>query len=118
MNDCIMRGDIFYANLNHGIGSEQNGYRPVLIIQNDIGNRFSPTVIVAAITGKLHYKARMPTHCILDSLQKLSIPSMVLMEQIITIDKSRLKRYIGRISENDILMVNKALLISIGLDGE
>lgn len=65
MNDCIVRGDIFYANLYHGIGSEQSGYRPVLIIQNNMGNRFSPTVIVAAITGKIHYKARLPTHCIL-----------------------------------------------------
>ena len=116
MTDYIVRGDIFYANLNRGIGSEQSGYRPVLIIQNNIGNRFSPTVIVAAITGKIHYKARLPTHCILDASQELSIPSMVLLEQIVTIDKSRLKRYIGRINHDNILLLNKALSISVGLD--
>lgn len=67
MNDCIMRGDIFCANLNNGIGAEQRGYRPVLIIQNNTGNKFSPTVIVAVITGQIHHKARMPTHCQLSS---------------------------------------------------
>ena len=87
MDNCIMRGDIFYANLNCGVGSEQRGYRPVLIIQNNVGNKFSPTVIVAVITGKIHYKARMPTHHILESTSVLAIPSMVLLEQIITIDK-------------------------------
>ena len=116
MSDCVMRGDIFYANLNHGIGSEQRGYRPVLIIQNNIGNKFSPTVIVAVITGKVHYKARLPTHCLLNSSPGLSVPSMVLLEQIITIDKRRLKRYVGRISEEEITSINKALSISVGLE--
>ena len=94
MNDCIMRGDIFCANLNNGIGAEQRGYRPVLIIQNNTGNKFSPTVIVAVITGQIHHKARMPTHCQLSSHSALSIPSMALLEQITTIDKRRLKKYI------------------------
>lgn len=116
MNDSIVRGDIFFANLNYRIGSEQSGYRPVLIIQNNIGNRFSPTVIVAAITGKIHYKAKMPTHCILDSYQKLYNPSMVLLEQIITIDKRRLKKYIGRINQEELVHINKALSISVGLE--
>ncbi len=116
MNDCIVRGDIFYANLNNRIGAEQSGYRPVLIIQNNIGNRFSPTVIVAAITGKIHYKASLPTHFVLDFSPELSIPSMVLLEQIITIDKKRLKRYVGRISEEEIPLIDKALSISIGLE--
>lgn len=116
MSDCIVRGDIFYANLNRGTGSEQYGYRPVLVIQNNIGNRFSPTIIVAAITGKTHYKARLPTHCIIDSSRNFSVPSMVLLEQIVTIDKSRLKRYVGRISDKDIFEINKALSISLGLD--
>ncbi len=115
MDNCIVRGDIFYANLNHGVGSEQRGYRPVLVIQNNIGNRFSPTVIVAVITGKIHYKARLPTHCLLKGPCSLSVPSIVLLEQIITIDKKRLKRYVGRISEQEISCVNKALIISIGL---
>jgi mRNA interferase MazF len=111
-----MRGDIFYATLNHGIGSEQRGYRPVLIIQNNIGNKFSPTVIVAVITGKVHYKARLPTHCLLNLSPELSMPSMVLLEQIITIDKGRLKKYIGRISEEEITFINKALSVSLGLE--
>ena len=117
MDNCIVRGDIFYANLNHGVGSEQRGYRPVLVIQNNIGNRFSPTVIVAVITGKIHYKARLPTHCLLKGPCSLSVPSIVLLEQIITIDKKRLKRYVGRISEEEIFYVNKALTISVGLKG-
>ena len=117
MNDCIVRGDIFYANLKHGIGSEQSGYRPVLIIQNNMGNQFSPTVIVAVITGNVHYKARLPTHCLLNLSPTLSIPSMVLFEQIITIDKRRLKKYAGRISEEEITSINKALSISLGLEG-
>ncbi|MBC8586696.1 type II toxin-antitoxin system PemK/MazF family toxin [Paratissierella segnis] len=117
MSDCVMRGDIFYASLSHGIGSEQRGYRPVLIIQNNIGNKFSPTVIVAVITGKVNYKARLPTHCLLNLSSALSIPSMVLLEQIITIDKRRLKKYIGRISEKEITFINKALSVSVGLEG-
>ena len=116
MSDCVMRGDIFYANLNHGIGSEQRGYRPVLIIQNNIGNKFSPTVIAAVITGKVHYKARLPTHYLLNNSSALSVPSMVLLEQIITIDKRRLKRYVGRISEEEVASINKALSISLGLE--
>ena len=115
IDNCILRGDIFYANLKPGIGSEQRGYRPVLVIQNNIGNRFSPTVIVAVITGKSHYKARLPPHCLLKDSTELSEPSMILQEQIITIDKKRLKRYVGRISEEEIFYVNKALSISIGL---
>ncbi len=117
MNDCIMRGDIFCAKLNNGIGAEQRGYRPVLIIQNNTGNKFSPTVIVAVITGQIHNKARLPTHCLLNSYSKLSVPSMVLLEQIVTIDKRRLKKYIGRISEEEISCIDKALAISIGLEG-
>jgi len=116
MSDWIIRGDIFYANLNSGIGSEQRGYRPVLIIQNNIGNKFSPTVIVAVITGKVHYKARLPTHYLLNHFSALSVPSMVLLEQIITIDKRRLKRYVGRISEEEVASINKALSISLGLE--
>ena len=115
MKDYIVRGDIFYANLNTGVGSEQSGYRPVLVIQNNTGNRFSPTIIVAAVTGKIHYKARLPTHCMLSSAKTLSIPSMVMMEQIVTIDKMRLKKYVGRVSNTDIVLINKALSISVGL---
>ena len=117
MSDCVMRGDIFYASLSHGIGSEQRGYRPGLIIQNNIGNKFSPTVIVAVITGKVHYKVRLPTHCLLNLSPALSMPSMVLLEQIITIDKRRLKKYVGRINEEETTFINKALSVSLGLEG-
>ena len=101
--------------MNHRISSEQRGHRPVLVIQNNIGNRFSLTVIVAVITGKSYYKARLPTHCLLKDSCELLAPSMILLDQIITIDKKRLKRYVGRISEEEIFYVIKALSISIGL---
>ena len=111
----VRRGEIYYADLSPVVGSEQGGMRPVLIIQNNIGNKFSPTVIVAVITGQIQHKARLPTHCLLKGPCSLSVPSIVLLEQIITIDKKRLKRYVGRISEQEISCVNKALIISIGL---
>ena len=81
MNDCIMRGDIFCANLNNGIGAEQRGYRPVLIIQNNTGNKFSPTVIVAVITGQIHHKARMPTHC--RAYEKISVNYIISRSSMI-----------------------------------
>lgn len=80
MNCCIMRGDIYCTNLNHGVGAKQRGYRPVLIIQNNIGNKFSPTVIVAVIMGQIHHKSRLPTHCLVSSHSTLFVPSMVLLE--------------------------------------
>ena len=112
----MLRSTVQYQRTNNGIGAEQRGYRPVLIIQNNTGNKFSPTVIVAVITGQIHHKARMPTHCQLSSHSALSIPSMALLEQITTIDKRRLKKYIGRISEEEISCINKALSISVGLE--
>ena len=115
MSNCISRGDVFYANLQDGVGSEQRGFRPVIIIQNDIGNYFSPTVIAVAITGKINHKAKLPTHCNLTSLKNLGIPSMALAEQIITLDKKRLQKYIGKIADEDVIALNKALSISVGL---
>ena len=95
MNRTYHRGDMYYADLGRGIGSEQEGYRPVLIIQNDTGNKHSPTVIVAAISSKVDAKAKLPTHYLLKAENGLELPSLVLMEQLRTIDKRRLETYIG-----------------------
>ncbi len=112
----IKRGDIFYADLMPVVGSEQGGVRPVLIIQNDIGNRYSPTVICAAITSQIN-KAKIPTHIEIESEKyELVRDSVVLLEQIRTIDKSRLKEKVCRIDESLMKKVDKALLISFSLD--
>ena len=87
MNRTYLRGDMYYADLGRGIGSEQEGYRPVLILQNDTGNKHSPTVIVAAISSKVDAKAKLPTHYLLKAENGLELPSLVLMEQLRTIDK-------------------------------
>ena len=107
------RGDIYYADLDPVLGSEQGGIRPVLIIQNDAGNRFSPTVIVAAITSAK--KNNLPTHIALDPIEGLYKKSVVLLEQVRTLDKRRLKNKIGTISQENLQKVNEALMISVGL---
>ena len=111
----ILRGDMFYANLGRGIGSEQKGYRPVLVIQNDVGNKFSPTVIVASITSRVGIKAKLPTHYFINTEDGLQAPSIILLEQIRTLDKRRLKEKIGHMTDSDMKKVNKALLISLNL---
>lgn len=115
MVQSIKRGELYYADLSPVVGSEQGGLRPVLVLQNDIGNRYSPTVIAAATTSRLT-KAKLPTHIELSS-EKFGLPknSIVLLEQIRTIDKSRLKERIGQLSEDVMERVNNALLISIGI---
>ena len=112
----VKRGDMFYADLSPVIGSEQGGIRPVLVIQNDTGNKYSPTVIVSAITSQLN-KNRLPTHIELDSKEfGLKSDSVILAEQIRTIDKSRLKEKIGHIKDDKIISrINNALGISFGL---
>ena len=112
----IRRGDIFYADLRPVIGSEQGGIRPVLIIQNDVGNRHSPTVICAAITSQMH-KAKLPTHVELDSRKyDLVKDSVVLLEQLRTIDKKRLKDRICHLDGEIMKKVNHALEISLELN--
>src|SRR5574344_1855712 len=112
----VKRGDIFYADLSPVIGSEQGGIRPVIIIQNDIGNRYSPTVIVGAITSQIN-KAKLPTHVEISSEEYgLNRDSVVLLEQIRTLDKRRLKEKIGHMTDNDMRKVNKALEISLNLN--
>ena len=115
MNRTYLRGDLYYADLGSGIGSEQKGNRPVVIIQNNVGNKHSPTVIIAAITSKANIKAKLPTHYYLDAGNGLAQPSLVLLEQIRTVDKRRLSDYIGRLNETHIQGINHALAISIGL---
>ena len=110
----IKRGELYYATLDPVIGSEQGGKRPVLILQNDIGNKHSPTVVVAAITSRLG-KAKLPTHVNLSS-EKLSKDSIVLLEQIRTIDKCRLVEYIGKATPEEMEFIEKALLVSVGIN--
>ncbi len=110
----IKRGELYYADLSPVIGSEQGGVRPVLVVQNDIGNKYSPTVIAAAVTSKIN-KAKLPTHIELAAVDfGLQRDSVVLLEQIRTIDKRRLKERIGELPQNTMLMVDNALLISLG----
>lgn len=112
----IRRGDIFFADLRPVVGSEQGGIRPVLIIQNDMGNRHSPTVICAAITSKMN-KAKLPTHVALE-VKKYDIikDSVILLEQIRTIDKSRLREKVCHLDDEILERINKALRISLALD--
>ncbi|MBQ3049322.1 MAG: type II toxin-antitoxin system PemK/MazF family toxin [Oscillospiraceae bacterium] len=114
----VKRGEIYYADLSPVVGSEQGGIRPVLIVQNDIGNRYSPTVIAAAITSQRE-KSKLPTHIELESRScGLSKDSIVLLEQIRTIDKKRLKERMGRIDDNSMGMIDRALTISFGLTSD
>ena len=109
----IKRGDIYYADLSPVVGSEQGGIRPVLIIQNDIGNRHAPTVIIAPITSKTK-KSNLPTHVKLTS-KCLERNSVALLEQIKTIDKTRIEDYIGTLADEEMKMIDKALRISLGM---
>ena len=114
MRKAIRRGDLFYADLNPVVGSEQGGIRPVLVIQNDVGNHFSPTVVAAAITSR-KAKNSLPTHILLENVPGLAPTSLLLLEQIRKIDRKRLRGYIGRISKEKMLEIDAALAISIGI---
>ena len=118
----IKRGDIYYADLSPVVGSEQGGYRPVLIVQNDVGNKYSPTVIAAAITSKLD-KTRLPTHIDVyrndtenNNTYGLAKDSVMLLEQIRTLDKRRLKEKMGHLDDRMMDQVNQAITISFGLE--
>lgn len=111
----VHRGDIYYADLSPVVGSEQGGVRPVLIVQNDVGNKFSPTVIAAAITSQ-HDKANLPTHIEVNAENTgLLKDSVVLLEQVRTLDKHRLKEKMGRLDPGSMDRVNQAISISLGL---
>ena len=111
----IKRGDIYYADLSPVVGSEQGGLRPVLIVQNDVGNKYSPTVIAAAITSRMG-KSKLPTHIDIPGVNAgLSKDSVILLEQVRTIDKRRLKEKMGHLDEGTMNHVNNAIQVSFGL---
>ena len=111
----IKKGDVYYADLTPVIGSEQGGVRPVVVIQNNIGNRYSPTVITAAITSRVG-KHQLPTHVKLESgFPGLHRDSMILLEQVRTLDRSRLREYIGKLGEMTMRSVDQAIVVSFGL---
>ncbi len=110
------RGDIYYVDLNPVIGSEQGGSRPVVVIQNNSGNRHAPTLIVAMITSKTSKNGQLPTHYLLKENPALDEPSVVLLEQLRTIDKRRVREYLGRTSKREMLAIDKALIKSLSLN--
>ena len=111
----IHRGELYYADLSPVVGSEQGGVRPVLVVQNDVGNKYSPTVIAAAVTSRIH-KARLPTHIELPHAFGLQKDSVILLEQIRTIDKKRLMSRIGELPPATMSRVDNAILISLGFE--
>lgn len=117
MNDTINRGEIYYADIEENqIGSEQIGVRPVVILQNNLGNSYSPTIIIAPITSKITVKAKIPTHVELLPIKKrLPKKSIILLEQIRTIDKSRLSSYIGSLNFEETKKVDRALIVALGI---
>ena len=111
----VKRGDIYYADLSPVVGSEQGGIRPVLIVQNDVGNQFSPTVIAAAITSR-RYKTNLPTHIRVNADGSgLARDSIILLEQVRTLDKKRLKEKMGNLDAADMTRVDRALSVSLGI---
>lgn len=117
-NFGFRRGEIYFADLEPHCGSEQGGKRPVVIIQNNTGNKFAPTVIVAAVTSKISKKPSQPTHVLIDKNPAFSRPSVVLLEQIFTIDKERINNFMGLTSEWEMAQIEKALKCSLALDRE
>lgn len=110
-----LRGDVYLADLGQNFGSEQGGKRPVLLIQNNVGNHCGPTLIVAPITSRFRKKAKQPTHCLLDNVLFLRRPSAVLAEQIITIDKLRVEKFLGRLTDEQMREVDTAIKISLAV---
>jgi len=116
-NFGFRRGEIYFADLDPHYGSEQGGKRPVIVIQNNTGNKFAPTVIVAAVTSKVSKKPNQPTHVLIDRNPAFSRPSMVLLEQIFTIDKERIQRLLGQTTPDEMYQINEALMNSLDLNG-
>lgn len=115
MERNITRGDIFYANLDGTIGSEQSGIRPVIVVQNDIGNKYSPTTIIVPLTKKVRLKINQPTHFWINPFGNIRFDSIVLTEQIRVIDKSRLKEKIGVMNDKAMQEIDNKILIALGL---
>lgn len=114
MNNTYLRGEIYLADLGEGVGSEQRGRRPVIIVQNDVGNKFSNTLIIAAISSSIKHKSHLPTHHIVNAGDGLTSNSVILLEQIRTIDKKRIISYIGHIDPKHIAAIEFSLAISLG----
>ena len=115
MERKITRGDIFYANLDGTIGSEQSGIRPVIVVQNDVGNKYSPTTIIVPLTKKVRLKINQPTHFWINPFGNIRFDSIVLTEQIRVIDKSRLKEKIGVMNDKAMQEIDNKILIALGL---
>ena len=116
-NFGFRRGEIYFADLDPHYGSEQGGKRPVIVIQNNTGNKFSPTVIVAAVTSKISKKPNQPTHVLIDKNPAFNRPSVVLLEQLFTIDKERIQRRLGQTTPDEMYQINEALMNSLDLNG-
>ena len=116
-NFGFRRGEIYLADLDPHYGSEQGGKRPVIVIQNNTGNKFAPTVIVAAVTSKVSKKPNQPTHVLIEQNPAFSRPSVVLLEQIFTIDKERIQRLLGQTTPDEMHQINEALMNSLDLNG-
>ena len=115
-NWIYRRGDIYLVDLGTNIGSEQGGCRPVLLLQNNVGNHYAPTLIVAPISSRYRKKSKQPTHYLIVGIENLNSPSVVLAEQIITIDKVRVMKYLGKVPETQMQCINKAVQVSLGLE--
>ena len=113
-----IRGDIYYANMEPHVGSEQGGERPVVVLQNDAGNKHSPTLIIATLTSRVDKKSHLPTHVLLDHNPGLKVPSIVQLEQIFTIDKCRVQRFAGQASEDEMNQIEMAIKVSLGMSRE
>lgn len=116
-NFGFRRGEIYFADLDPHYGSEQGGKRPVIVIQNNTGNKFAPTVIVAAVTSKVSKKPNQPTHVLIEQNPAFSRPSVMLLEQIFTIDKERIQRLLGQTTPDEMYQINEALMNSLDLNG-
>lgn len=116
-NFGFRRGEIYFADLDPHYGSEQGGKRPVIVIQNNTGNKFAPTVIVAAVTSKVSKKPNQLTHVLIEKNPAFSRPSVVLLEQIFTIDKERIQRLLGQTTPDEMYQINEALMNSLDLNG-
>ena len=116
MKHSFLRGEIYYADLSPIVGSEQGGTRPVLIIQNNVGNRFASTVIVAAITSRINAKPKQPTHSCIGTISTMKYPSVVMLEQLRTLDKCRVGPYVGSLSDEKMEDVTRALCISLAIN--
>lgn len=110
------RGDIYLVDLGTNIGSEQGGCRPVLLLQNDVGNHYAPTLIVAPVSSRYWKKSKQPTHSLIEGIENLSSPSVVLAEQIVTIDKMRVMKYLGKVPVEQMQGIDKAVKVSLGLE--